>query len=146
MHVVYTYHWNSSCVVIELLAWLLTCWCVVSKLLCGYKSLRHVAMVAKCLDDNKPKIHLKSEFALFQNFKTSKFHLICHMLAKFSGFNSKGPYPTLEKEKETICVVFTYSVKRAREIRKFHVAVVQRRLRNVQKKREETSKVVVLLI
>ena len=103
-------------------------------------------MVAKCLDDNKRKIHLKSEFALFQNFKISKYHLICHMLAKFSGFNSKGPYPTLEKEKETICVVFTYSVKRAREIRKFHVAVVQRRLRNVQKKREETSKVVVLLI
>ena len=68
MHVVYTYHRNSSCVVIELLAWLLTCWCVVSKLLCGYKSLRHVAMVAKCLDDNKRKIHLKSEFALFQNF------------------------------------------------------------------------------
>ena len=103
-------------------------------------------MVAKCLDDNKPKIHLKSEFALFQNFKISKFHLICHMLTKFSGFNPKGPYPTLEKEKETICVVFTYSVKRARKIRKFHVAVVQRRLRNVQKKkREETCKVVVLL-
>ena len=74
-----------------------------------------------------------------------KFHLICHMLAKFSGFNPKGPYPTLEKEKETICVVFTYSVKRARKIRKFHVAVVQRQLRNVQKKREETCKVVVFL-
>ena len=28
------------------------------------KLLRHVAMVAKFLDDNKPKIHLKSEFAL----------------------------------------------------------------------------------
>ena len=30
------------------------------------KLLRHVAMVAKFLDDNKPKIHLKSKFALFQ--------------------------------------------------------------------------------
>ena len=30
------------------------------------KSLRHVTMVAKFLDDNKPKIHLKSKFALFQ--------------------------------------------------------------------------------
>ena len=30
------------------------------------KSLRHVAMVAKFLDDNKPNIHLKSKFALFQ--------------------------------------------------------------------------------
>ena len=30
------------------------------------KSLRHVAMVAKFLDDNKPKKSLKSLFALFQ--------------------------------------------------------------------------------
>ena len=30
------------------------------------KLLRHVAMVAQFLDDNKPKIHLKSKFALFQ--------------------------------------------------------------------------------
>ena len=30
------------------------------------KSLRHVAMVAKFLDDKKPKRHLKSGFALFQ--------------------------------------------------------------------------------
>ena len=29
------------------------------------KSLRHVAMVAKILDDNKPKKSLKSLFALF---------------------------------------------------------------------------------
>ena len=30
------------------------------------KSLHHVVMVAKFLDDNKPKIHLKSKFAPFQ--------------------------------------------------------------------------------
>ena len=30
------------------------------------KSFRHVAMEAKFLDDNKPKSHLKSGFALFQ--------------------------------------------------------------------------------
>ena len=30
------------------------------------KSLRHVPMVSKFLDDNKPKTHLKSEFALFK--------------------------------------------------------------------------------
>ena len=30
------------------------------------RSLRHVAMVATFLDDNKPKSHLKSGFALFQ--------------------------------------------------------------------------------
>ena len=30
------------------------------------KSLRHFAMVATFLDENKPKRHLKSGFALFQ--------------------------------------------------------------------------------
>ena len=55
------------------------------------------------------------------------------MWAKFSGLNPKGSYLSLEKEKETFCVVFTCSAKRAREIRKFHVAVVQRWPKNVQK-------------
>ena len=45
------------------------------------------------------------------------------MLVKFFGLNPKGPYLSLEKEKETFCVVFTYSVKWVREIRKFHVAL-----------------------
>ena len=45
----------------------------------------------------------------------------------------KGPYLSLEKEKENFCVVLTYLIKRASEIRKFHVAVVQQRLRNVKK-------------
>ena len=41
------------------------------------KLLRHVAMVAKFLDDNKPKIHLKSKFALFQTCRSYSisFHL-----------------------------------------------------------------------
>ena len=62
------------------------------------------------------------------------------MFVKFSGFNPKGSYLSLEKEKETFCVVFTYSIKRSREIRTFHVAVVQRRLRNEQKKRNARAK------
>ena len=45
------------------------------------------------------------------------------MLAKFSGLNPK-PYLSLEKEKDNFCGVLTYSIKRASEIRKFHVAVV----------------------
>ena len=53
---------------------------------------------------------------------------ICQML----GLSPKGPYLSLDIEKK-FCVVFTYFIKQAREIRKFHVAVVQRRLRNVQK-------------
>ena len=55
------------------------------------------------------------------------------MLTKFSGLNPKGPYVSLEKEKENFCVVLTYSIKRARETRKLHVVVVQQQLRNVQK-------------
>ena len=62
------------------------------------------------------------------------------MLPKCSGFNPKGPYLSLEKEKKNFCVVFTYSVRRARDIGKFHVAVVQRRLRNVRKKRDRRAK------
>ena len=89
------------------------------------KSLGYIAMGAKFLNDNKSKIHLKRKFALF--------HLLCQILVKFSGFNLKGPYLSLEKEKETFCVVFTYSIMGAREIRKFHVTVVQRRPRSLQK-------------
>ena len=55
------------------------------------------------------------------------------MLAKFSGLNPKGPYVSLEKEKKNFCVVLAYSMKWAREIRKFHVAVAQQRLRNYKK-------------
>ena len=83
--------------------------------------MRHVATVSNSID-------------LIQ------FHLICQMFVKFSGFNPKGSYLSLEKEKETFCVVFTYSIKRSREIRKFHVAVVQRRLRNEQKKRNARAR------
>ena len=41
-------------------------------------------------------------------------------------------YLSLEKESYNFCVVFTYAIRRAREIRKFHVVVVQRWQRNVQ--------------
>ena len=67
------------------------------------------------------------------------------MFAKFSGVESQRTVSNLEKERENFRVV--YSMKRAREIRKFHVAVLQRRLRNVQKSvQKSTCKVVVLLI
>ena len=39
--------------------------------------------------------------------------------------NPKKPYLNLEKEKENFCVLFNYSIKRAREVSKFHVTVVQ---------------------
>ena len=79
-------------------------------------------MVAKFLDDNKPKIYLKSEFVLFQSsILFSSISVIWQMLAKCSGLNPK--------EKENNCVVFTNSIKWAHEIRKFHVAVTTEKKR-----------------
>ena len=36
------------------------------------------------------------------------------MLGKFSGLNPKGPYMSLEKEKETFYVVFTHTPQSGR--------------------------------
>ena len=43
------------------------------------EKLRHVAMVAKFLDDNKL-------------IDLIQFHLICRKLVKFLGLNPRGPY------------------------------------------------------
>ena len=70
-------------------------------------SFCHVAMVAKFPDDSKPKTALKKlKFALF----LIQFHLICQMLANFSGFESERILSlelSLEKEKED-CI---YSIR-----------------------------------
>ena len=44
------------------------------------------------------------------------------------------PYLSLQNEKEYFCVVFTYSIKRAHEIRYFHVVIVQWRQRIIVQK------------
>ena len=67
--------------------------------------MRHVAMVAKFLDDNKPKApdqkhHLKV------NLHSCKL-----ILAKYSVVEFKRTYLS-EREKEYLCVVFSYSIKR----------------------------------
>ena len=49
----------------------------------------------------------------------------------FLELKSKGLHQSSGKEKESCCLVFPSSTKR--EIRQFHVVVVQRRQRNVQK-------------
>ena len=56
---------------------------------------------------------------------------------------TKRPYLILEKE--SFCAAFTYSIKRAREIRMFHVAVLQRRLRNLQKRRAARTRLLFCL-
>ena len=78
------------------------------------------------------KSHLKSEFALLQTV-SRLFQLVqfvkCWQI--FLELNSKRLYQSSGKEKESCCLVFPSSTKR--EIRHFHVVVVQRRLRKVQK-------------
>ena len=57
--------------------------------------------------------------------------LIRQMLVNFFEVDFKGLYQRSGKEKESSCLVFPSSPKR--EIGHFHVVVVQRRQRNVQK-------------
>ena len=89
-------------------------------------------MVAKFLDNNKPIKSLKSLFALFQ------ISPILFDFIKFPKFwrnflrNRIYRYLSLQKERENFSAAFTYAIERAREIRTFHVVVVQRRKRNVQ--------------
>ena len=71
-----------------------------------------------------PKRHLKSRFALLQNL-LHLFQLVqlvkCWQILLEQ--NSKTLYQTSGKEKESPCLVFTSSTQR--EIRHFHVVVVQ---------------------
>ena len=71
-----------------------------------------------------PKTSLKKWIRFATNFiDLIQFYLIWQMFANFS---------QVESGKDNFSVVFTYSIKRAYGIRKFHVAVVQRRQRNAQ--------------
>ena len=58
-------------------------------------------------------------------------HLVVKCRRTFLEVNSKRPYPSSEREIKFRCCFLTFSIKR--EIRHFHVAVAQRRQRNVQK-------------
>ena len=90
------------------------------------------------------KRHLKSEFALFPTASILfRFILFVKSWRNFLGFESQRTYLILEKE--SFCAAFTYSIKRAGEIRKFHVAVLQRRLRSVQKRRAARTRLLFCL-
>ena len=85
--------------------------------------------VAKFLETNR-KRRLKSEFQLFQFLSIIQFHLICQMLATFSGVE---PGRTISQ--------FKNSMKRAREIRNRATTA-----KKCTKKRDATCKVFGLLI
>ena len=57
-------------------------------------------MVAKFLDDNKPKISLKKGIRNVSNFDDLiQFHLICQMMAKFLGVKSGRTVSKFRKRK-----------------------------------------------
>ena len=95
------------------------------------KSFTSCCHGSKILDDNKPIKSLKSLLALFQTspilFNFTQFGKSRRSFL----WNCLYCYLSVEKESDNFCVMFSYS-KRACEIRKFHVVVVQRRKRNVQ--------------
>ena len=64
------------------------------------KSLRHVAMVATFLDENKTKTLLKKRICTVSNFiDLIQFHLICQMLTKFPWFESERTVSKFRKRK-----------------------------------------------
>ena len=69
------------------------------------------------------KTSLKCEFALFQTSSLIPFHSICQMLANFSGLECKRTVSKFRKRKQNV-----------------HFAYVQRRLRNVKRKRDARVK------
>ena len=81
------------------------------------------------------KTSLKTWISAASNFIAlipSHLKLLCQVLAiVLKCMNSKGLYQSSGKEKGSCCLVFPSSTKR--EFRHFHVVVVQRKWRNVQK-------------
>ena len=96
----------------------------------GEKTLSHVVMIGNFLHDNKPKTSLEIWIRTVSNLANLiQFHLICQILAKFSGVESERTASKLRK-RPCIFVLCSRTIKRAREIRKFHVAVEQCWLKN----------------
>ena len=82
--------------------------------------------MAKYLDDNKLKTSLKKCIHTVSNFvDLIQFHLICKMLAKFSGVESERTESKFMKRKRKFLSCVKLLHKAGYEIRKFHITVVQ---------------------
>ena len=76
------------------------------------KLLRHVATIAKFLDDNKPKTSLKKSIRTVSNFfNLTQFNLIRKILAKLSEVEPEKTVSGLEKEQENfvLCLPIPWS-------------------------------------
>ena len=91
------------------------------------------------------KRHLKSEFALFPTASILfLFILFVKSWRNFLGFESQRTVSNFRKRKFLCCVHLLHKAG-AGEIRKFHVAVLQRRLRSVQKRRAARTRLLFCL-
>ena len=81
------------------------------------------------------KRYFISEFTLFQNHRSYSisFNSSKNVGQIFWGCTRKDRIFKFRKRTRKFCFVFIYSIRRARDIRNLYIAVVQRRLRNVQK-------------
>ena len=82
------------------------------------------------MDDNKQTTSLKKWFCTVSNFSDDliRFHWFVKYWRHFLGLKTKGPNLFL-----CVCVAFAYSIKKAWETRKFHVANVQKNVMQVKK-------------
>ena len=96
-------------------------------------------------DATATKTSLKSKFAFLQSlsrlFLPTYFVKCRQTLLKL---NSRGPYPSSEREIKFRCCFFTFSIKR--KIRHFHVVVAQKRQKNAQKKCDARAKLLFFLL
>ena len=101
-----------------------------------------VAMVAKFLNDNKPKTSQKWIRTVSNFVDLIQFQFICSLilLGKFSEVESGRTVSKCRKRKREILCFFSLLQTAGVWVRKFHVVVVQRRLKNVQKKRDARAK------
>ena len=90
------------------------------------------------------KRHLKSEFAFFQSLSQlllSTYFVKCRRI--LLELNSEGRFPSSEREIKFRRCLFTYSIRR--EIRHFHVVVVQKRAKKCTKKCDARAKLLFFL-
>ena len=88
------------------------------------------------LNDNKPKTSLIKWICIVSNFiDLVQFDLIFPMLAKFSGVESERTvYKFRKTKRKSLWCVHLLHKAGAWNIRKFHATVMQRWLKNVQKR------------
>ena len=102
------------------------------------KSLRHIAMVQYSKSFGQQQTRKSHSKVYSDYFKLHRSYSISLRFGKSWRkflWDRIYRYLSLEKESDNVCVLFSYSIMRAREIRKFHSfinIVVERRRRNVK--------------